>query len=156
MLSTDGDLIFTFKNSDDSLKIVGQYSNKNYMIETFEFADGTVAEFDSTNKCFNVITKGSDFNEMVQNEAEILDELYDESLSDQLTTDAEDVLMSQLSYSPSIKEASDNISNMTDVQAMLLADSMAVFADGNNVYDSVRETADASDTLGDLFVAAQA
>ena len=45
-LIKDGDLIFTFKNSDDSLKIVGQYSNKNYMIETFEFADGTIITAD--------------------------------------------------------------------------------------------------------------
>ena len=149
------DLLLSVKGTEDSLKITYQYWSEKYRVETFEFADGTIAEFDTANNCFNILVQGSDFDEMVQSEAEVLDEIYDESVSDELTTDAADVLISELSDSSSVNEDNDNISDMTDVQAMLLADSMAVFADGNNVYDSVRETADASNTLGDLFVAAQ-
>ena len=126
------------------------------MIETFEFADGTIAEFDTANNNFNILTQGSDFDEMVQSEAELLDEIYDESLTDQQTTDAADVLISELTDSKSVNKNADNISDMTDIQAMILADNMAVFADGNNVYDSVSETADASNSMSDLFVATQA
>gem|GEM_PF-4146528 len=122
-------------------------------METFEFADGTIAELDTTNDSFNIL---NNFDDMVQNEAEVLDEIYDESLTDQQTTDAADVLISELTDSKSVNKNADNISDMTDIQAMILADNMAVFADGNNVYDSVSETADASNSMSDLFVATQA
>ena len=155
--TVDGkDLVLTIKDTDDSLRIVNQIAYGNYRVESFEFADGTAASFNLSTNSFDITVKGSDFDEMISEQTVILDEVYDDSLTtDNLAIDEDDMLITEFSAAPKLSSESSDLSDMTDVQAMILAENMSAFGGGNNVYDTVNNTTEDNSSLGDLFTAAQ-
>ncbi|WP_294474607.1 calcium-binding protein, partial [uncultured Ruminococcus sp.] len=149
------DLILSINGTEDTLRIVNHRAYRDYRIESFEFADGTVAEFDFSNNSFNILVSGSDFDEIVSEQTVILDEIYDDSTTtDELTTNEADILVSELSAA-NVGNENNSLSDMTDIQAMILAENMSAFGGGNNVYDSVNNNTEDNSSLGDLFTAAQ-
>ncbi len=123
-IGTDGDTI-------QILTFFGLYDR----IESFEFADGTVAHIDLDTSKFVVDVEGTTVT-VEQTNAEYLSGLYNDYVfADELTVDNTDI--SNVSDSISIGELSEEIADMTNVQAMILAENMSVFGNESQIYDSV-------------------
>ena len=123
-IGTDGDTI-------QILTFFGLYDR----IESFEFADGTVAHIDLDTSKFVVDVEGTTVT-VEQTNAEYLSGLYNDYVfADELTVD--NTVITNVSDSISIGESSEEIADMTNVQAMILAENMSVFGNESQIYDSV-------------------
>lgn len=101
----------------------------------FEFADGEVGIFNKKIGMFELISQSSD---IVQNNADVLDELYSEenTLSDPLAEN-ENTVISEMTDCAAGTENIDNTSSQIDVQVMILTENMAAFSNESNISDSM-------------------
>lgn len=83
-----------------------------------------------------MLTKQPDLIEdMEQNGAELLDELYSGDASE--LAEEMSAIISDVTESAAISGESDKLAEMTDIQAMLLAENMSAFGGGSQISDSV-------------------
>lgn len=114
---------------------------------TFKFADGAEGYVDK-NTWQLVLTKQPDeIEDTEQLGAELLESLYEDDaiMSDLLTEDSSTVI-TDMTESTALDNESDDISDMTDIQAMLLAENMSAFGNDDQVYDSMNITDMTADT----------
>jgi len=121
----------------------------------FEFADGAKGYVDKSTWKF-VFTKEPDpvEEDTEQAAAELLDTLYSDTadIGSDLLTENTDTVISELTESASAGE--ESISDITDIQAMILAENMSAFSDDSQISDTMDIadiTADSS-ALGQLLV----
>lgn len=116
---------------------------------TFKFADGAEGYVDKETWQL-VLTKQPDLIEedTEQMGAELLESLYEDDafMSDFLTEDSP--VIDDVTESATLNEESDDIADMTDIQAMLLAENMSAFGDDSQVSDSM----DMTDMTADTFM----
>ncbi|WP_295080329.1 calcium-binding protein, partial [Ruminococcus sp.] len=128
------DMVLLVGNKGDSLRIVNQFSNYKYQVENFEFADGTVAHIDLNKSEFVIDIEGTVTVE--QTAAEYLSNLYtDDVFSGELTTD--NAVISEVTDSMSIGDESDDISDIANIQAMVLAENMSAFSNESQISDGI-------------------
>ena len=145
-VARDGDdMILHIGDNGDSIRIVWNYAYKDYQIEKFEFADGTVAHIDLGTSEFVIDVQGA-VAEVEQTFTEYLSNLYsDEMFGGELTV--ENTVISDVNDSVSIGEESNDISDIANIQAMVLAENMSAFSNDSQVSDGINIsdiTADAS------------
>ena len=148
------DLVLTIAGTEDSIRIASFLYNDSYRVEAFEFSDGTIAEYDAESNSLKEIRSGS-MDAVVQNDADVLDKLYSENVSDHTTDDETHMIIPEFFEEPDIDEDKHNISEITDFQVMLLAENMAAFSAENNVYDPANILENTTNDLTSLFAAAQ-
>ena len=141
-ISREGDdMILTVRDTGDSLRIVKQYSSSYYRIETFEFADGTVAEVDLSKCEFNILVEGTSYEDTIQSTTDILNDLYaDDSMTSEFLTETDNTVISDISDGVSVSNETDNISDQTDIQVMILTEQMSAFSDNKNVSQGINIT----------------
>ena len=109
---------------------------------TFEFADGEVGRFNKDTSTFELISQSAD---IIQNNADILDELYaNEDSVSELLTENDNTVISEITDSASADE-SENTADNIDVQVMILTENMAAFSNESNISDSMNMRCDAED-----------
>ncbi|WP_303766210.1 calcium-binding protein, partial [Ruminococcus flavefaciens] len=145
-VARDGDdMILHIGDNGDSIRIVWNYAYKDYQIEKFEFADGTVAHIDLGTSEFVIDVQGA-VAEVEQTFTEYLSNLYsDEMFGGELTV--ENTVISDVNDSVSIGEENNDISDIANIQAMVLAENMSAFSNDSQVSDGINIsdiTADAS------------
>ena len=134
-------MILTVRDTGDSLRIVKQYSSSYYRIETFEFADGTVAEVDLSKCEFNILVEGTSYEDTIQSTTDILNDLYaDDSMTSEFLTETDNTVISDISDGVSVSNETDNISDQTDIQVMILTEQMSAFSDNKNVSQGINIT----------------
>ncbi len=144
----DSNLIISVNGTDDVLTISNfKWGQATY---TFKFADGAKGYVDKETWQL-VLTKQPDLIEEEDTEqmgAELLESLYedDELMSDFLTE--ESTVIDDVTESATLNKENDDISDMTDIQAMLLAENMSAFGDDSQVSDSM----DMTDMTADTFM----
>ncbi len=141
-ISREGDdMILTVRDTGDSLRIVKQYSSSYYRIETFEFADGTVAEVDLSKCEFNILVEGTSYEDTIQSTTDILNDLYaDDSMTSEFLTETDNTVISDISDGVTVADETDNISDQTDLQVMILTEQMSAFSDNKNVSQGINIT----------------
>lgn len=140
-------LIISVNGTDDVLTISNfKWGQSTF---TFRFADGAEGYVDKETWQF-VLTKQPDLIEedIEQMGAELLESLYEDDafLSDFLTEDS--TVIDDVIESAPLNEKNDDIADMTDIQAMLLAENMSAFGDDSQISDSV----DMTDMTADTFM----
>lgn len=131
-------LLISVKGVDDVLTISNfKWGQSTF---TFKFADGAEGYVDK-NTWQLVLTKQPDeIEDTEQMGAELLESLYeDDELMTSIFTDgdADSTVITDVTESTVLTEESDDISDMTDIQAMLLAENMSAFGNDDQVYDSM-------------------
>lgn len=116
---------------------------------TFQFADGAVAavnkdtwelEFSklpdiTEEETTEIIPETEDIEQM---NAELLETLYsDDAVTSDFFNETEDTIIPDVTESTSVTDENDEIADMTDIQAMILAENMSAFSDDSQVYDGV-------------------
>ncbi|MCX4375867.1 MAG: hypothetical protein OSJ61_06810 [Lachnospiraceae bacterium] len=139
----------TAKIAEDVLTIKN-YNSENYV---FEFADGITGTVDSRTAEF---TETVDDNEIVQNVAELLDSIYqnDTVMAEQQFTETENTDIAEKNdlFGNDSKEVADK----TDIQIMILTESMAAFNSEDNISDSLNIAGTEDITVSNqLFVNSQ-
>ncbi|WP_295081769.1 calcium-binding protein [Ruminococcus sp.] len=131
-VTRDGnDMVLLVGTKGDSLRIVRQYTNSGYQVENFEFADGKKAHIDLTASEF-VIEPEEETVTVEQTAAEYLSDLYtDDVFSGELTVD--NTVISEVTDSMSIGNESDDISDIANIQAMVLAENMSAFSNESQI-----------------------
>ena len=132
-------MIISVDGTDDVLTISNfKWGQSTF---TFKFADGAEGYVDKETWQL-VLTKQPDLIEedTEQMGAELLESLYEDDafLSDFLTEDS--TVIDDVTESAPLNEESDDIADMTDIQAMLLAENMSAFGDDSQVSDSMNMT----------------
>ena len=126
-----GDMILNVGPAGDSIRIVNQYDRKESIVEYFMFADGTVLTYaDLTGYIEN------DEKAPEQKGAEYLTDLYEEFISDGWYTE-NDTVLADVTDSVSLGGESEDIADMTDIQAMVLAENMSAFSNDSKIYDGI-------------------
>ncbi|MBR4021694.1 MAG: DUF2974 domain-containing protein [Ruminococcus sp.] len=151
-----GNLLVTVNDTEDTLTINSfKWGQSTY---SFEFADGAIA---SVNKdTFELeFSKLPDIpevseDEIAQSNAELLTELYaEDSVSAELISETNTTVISEATESTTVADETDEISDQTDIQVMVLTENMSAFADEANVYDTANITDTTTDTaLNQLLV----
>ena len=151
-----GNLLVTVNDTEDTLTINSfKWGQSTY---SFEFADGAIA---SVNKdTFELeFSKLPDIpevseDEIAQSNAELLTEIYAEgSVSAELISETDTTVISEVTESTTVADETDEISDQTDIQVMILTENMSAFADEANVYDTANITDTTTDTaLNQLLV----
>ena len=165
LLSRDGnDMILSIRDTDDSLRIVNQYGNSYYRIETFELMDGTIAEINLQTLEFNILVKGTPINEntteeqLIQSNADILSTLYsDDSPTSELLTESNDTVISDISDSVTVADETNEIADQTDLQVMILTENMSAFANEDNISDGINvlDPANGTAVMDQMLVGSQ-
>ncbi|WP_294755364.1 calcium-binding protein, partial [uncultured Ruminococcus sp.] len=113
-----------------------QFYWDNYQIESFEFADGTIAHIDLNKSEFVIDVEGTPVI-VEQTTAEYLSDLYaEEMFSGELTAD--DTVIAEITDSISIGDESDEISDLANIQAMILAENMSAFSNDSQISDGIK------------------
>ncbi len=135
----DSTLEMTVNGTEDKLTINGYKWNQGGF--TFEFADGAVGTVnkDTWELELNQPFANSESEEdMVQKQADILSDMYaDESPVSELLTESGNTVITDITDSPLETEETDEISEQTDIQLMILIDNMSAFSDDGNISDSI-------------------
>lgn len=129
--SNHGELDVKINNSDDVLTI------KNYDPEkfTFEFADDVKGTVNSSGE----FLKSDSEENIIQNNADALSDMYfDDTLSTDVQDNYTDTVIPEIADTSAIVNKNDQISVQTDIQAMVLAENVAGFADENKVSEGIK------------------
>lgn len=131
----DSTLEMTVNGTEDKLTINGYKWNQGGF--TFEFADGAVGTVnkDTWELELNQPFANSESEEdMVQKQADMLSDMYaDESPVSELLTETSNTVIADITDSPLETEETDEISEQTDIQLMILIDNMSAFSDDGNI-----------------------
>ena len=157
----NNDIVISVKDSNDSLRLLNQYSDSWYKVELLEFADGTIAEINNELLDFNVLIEGEAQNteeEILQSNAELLCNIYTETgFESNIVPESDNTIIDNDSTAISENDLNENVSDMTDVQIMILTENMSAFVNEDNVSDSINyNNINAVDTLDQLLVSSQA
>ncbi|WP_295086923.1 calcium-binding protein [Ruminococcus sp.] len=131
-----GDMVLLVGDNGDSLRIVNQFSSVYYQIESFEFADGTIAHVDLSKSEFVIDVEGTPVT-VEQTAVEYLSDIYTvEMPMDELVTN--NTVISEVTDSISISDEGDEISDLANIQAMILAENMSAFSSDSKISDSIK------------------
>lgn len=137
-------LLISVNGTDDVLTISNfKWGQSTF---TFKFADGAEGYVDKDTWQL-VLTKQSDeIEDTEQMGAELLESLYDDDtlMSELFTEDS--TVITDVIESTALDDENDNISDMADIQAMLLAENMSAFGNDDQVSDSMNITDIMADT----------
>lgn len=138
-------LLIAVNDTEDVLTISNfKWGQASY---TFRFADGAEGYVDKETWQL-VLTKQPDpvEEDIEQTNAELLNEIYsdDELGADIFENDS--TIISEVTDSITVSEDTDEVSDMTDIQTMILAENMSAFSDASNVYDNAGITDITADT----------
>lgn len=107
---------------------------------TFKFADGAEGYVDK-DILYLILTKQPyEIEDTEQMGAELLESLYEDAelMSDLLTEDS--TVITDVTESTILDDKNDDISDMTDIQAMLLTENMSAFGNYDQVSDNISIT----------------
>ncbi len=138
-------LLIAVNDTEDVLTISNfKWGQASY---TFRFADGAEGYIDKDTWQL-ILTKQPDpvEEDIEQTNAELLNEIYsdDELGADIFENDS--TIISEVTDSITVSEDTDEVSDMTDIQTMILAENMSAFSDASNVYDNAGITDITADT----------
>ena len=153
-------LILSINGTEDTLTINNfKWGQSSY---TFKFADGAVGtvnkdtwELELSQPASNEISE----EDVIQSNAELLSDIYsDESMSSDLLTETSGAVLIDSSSAVSAAKETEEISDQTDIQVMILTENMSAFGTENNVSDSMSISDPMQDTsaLNQLLVGTQA
>ena len=129
------DLILHIGDNGDSIRISNHYATKEYQVESFEFADGTIAHIDLESSEFVIDIQGTSA-ETEQIFTEYLSNIYSEDiLSEELSV--ENTLIADANDIASIDNTNDAVSDMTTIQTMVLAENMSAFRNDSQISDGI-------------------
>ena len=156
----NNDIVISVKDSNDSLRLLNQYSDSWYKVELLEFADGTIAEINNELLDFHVLIEGEAQNteeEILQSNAELLCNIYTETgFESNIVPESDNTIIDNDSTAISENDLNENVSDMTDVQVMILTENMSAFVNEDNVSDSINyNNINAVDTLDQFLVSSQ-
>ena len=148
----DSTLEMTVNSTGDKLTINGYKWNQGGY--TFEFADGAAGtvnrdtwELELNQPAENSNASEISEEEIVQANANILDDMYsDESATSELLGKQNDTIISDVSDSVSVANETEEISNQTDIQVMILTENMSAFVNEDNISESTNLMDSAMDT----------
>ncbi|MBO5320519.1 MAG: hypothetical protein J6B01_12035 [Ruminococcus sp.] len=153
-------LVVSINGTEDTLIISNfKWGQATY---SFEFADGAIAAVNKDtwelefSKLPDIPETSED--ELVQDNANILSELYaDDSLTSDILTETDSTVISDISDSVSVTDESNEVSDQTDIQVMILTENMSAFADEDNVFDNadVLDPTDDMSIMNQLLVGSQ-
>lgn len=134
----EANLLISVNSTDDVLTISNfKWGQSTF---TFRFADGAEGYVDKDTWQL-VLTKQPDvIEDTEQIGAELLESLYEDDtiMSDFFTEDgADSTVITDVTESTALDGDSNDISDMTDIQVMLLAENMSAFGNDDQVYDSM-------------------
>lgn len=138
-------LLIAVNDTEDLLTVSNfKWGQASY---TFKFADGAEGYVDKDTWQL-VLTKRPDpvEEDIEQTNAELLNEIYsdDEFGADIFENDS--TIISEVTDSTTVSDDTDEVSDMTDIQTMILTENMSAFADDSNVYDNTNITDITADT----------
>ncbi|WP_455530691.1 calcium-binding protein, partial [Ruminococcus sp.] len=136
-VTKDGnDMVLLVGGDGDSIRIVNQYGDSWYFVENFKFADGTIAHIDLNNSEFVIDAEGTPVT-VEQTAAQYLNDVYTvEMPMDELITN--NAVITELTDSISIGDESDEISDLANIQAMILAENMSAFSNDSQISDGIK------------------
>ena len=136
-VTKDGnDMVLLVGGDGDSIRIVNQYGDSWYFVENFKFADGTIAHIDLNNSEFVIDAEGTPVT-VEQTAAQYLNDVYTvEMPMDELITN--NAVITELTDSMSIGDESDEISDLANIQAMILAENMSAFSNDSQISDGIK------------------
>lgn len=113
----DGSMLTVTVSDSGDVLTIRNFDSERFV---FEFADGVSGSYD-----------------IIQNGADLLDELYsdDDPMSGLLTDD--DMVIPEIADSASAVDENDDSENNIDIQVMILAENMAAFTNENAISDSI-------------------
>ena len=138
-------LLIAVNDTEDVLTVSNfKWGQASY---TFKFADGAEGYVDKDTWQL-VLTKQPEpvEEDIEQTNAELLNEIYsdDEFGADIFENDS--TIISEVTDSITVSDDTDEVSDMTDIQTMILAENMSAFSDDSNVYDNTNITDITADT----------
>ena len=140
-------LLISVNGTDDVLTISNfKWGQSTF---TFKFADGAEGYVDRDTWQLVLTKQHDEIEDTEQMGAELLESLYEDDslMSDFFTEDgAGSTVITDVTESTALDGDSDDISDMTNIQAMLLAENMSAFGNDDQVYDSMNITDMTADT----------
>lgn len=159
---SENNLVISINGTSDTLTISNyRWSQGSF---TFEFADGAVAtviketwELEYSQNPTVVMEETSaeaSEDEIAQANAELLTELYaEDTLSTELISETDNTIISDVTESTTVSDETNEVSDQTDLQVMVLTENMSAFADEENISDGTNITdVMTEDTTSQLLV----
>ena len=154
-------LILFINGTEDTLTINNfKWGQSSY---TFKFADGAVGtvnkdtwELELSQPASNdAIVQETSEEEIIQASADLLSDMYaDDNVTSELLTETSDTVLIDSSSAVSAAKETEEISDQTDIQVMILTENMSAFGTENNVSDcmSVNDPMQDTSALNQLLV----
>ena len=154
-------LILFINGTEDTLTINNfKWGQSSY---TFKFADGAVGtvnkdtwELELSQPASNdAIVQETSEEEIIQASADLLSDIYaDDNVTSELLTETSDTVLIDSSSAVSAAKETEEISDQTDIQVMILTENMSAFGTENNVSDcmSVNDPMQDTSALNQLLV----
>ena len=131
-------LLISVDGTDDVLTISNfKWGQSTF---TFKFADGAEGYVDKDTWQLVLTKQPDEIEDTEQVNAELLESLYeDDELMTSIFTDGDtdSTVITDVTESTVLTDESDDISDMTDIQAMLLAENMSAFGNDEQISDSM-------------------
>lgn len=131
-------LLISVNGTDDVLTISNfKWGQSTF---TFKFADGAEGYVDKDTWQFVLTKQPDEIEDTEQMGAELLESLYeDDELMTSIFTDGDtdSAVITDVTESTALTNENDDISDVTDIQAMLLAENMSAFGNNDQISDSM-------------------
>ncbi|MDO5558392.1 MAG: hypothetical protein Q4F95_02210, partial [Oscillospiraceae bacterium] len=130
------------EDSNDKIIIPDYRYSSGYQHFELQFADGTTGTVNSEYNGLDLVIpqiQQDMFDDQTQAGAEAIQEAYDSQYiqGGAVTTQASQAIITNSTDSDIVNENSSTVSNMTDIQAIILAENMSAFASNDNISDSI-------------------
>ena len=128
-------LLISVNDTEDVLTISNfKWGQATY---TFQFADGAEGYVDKDTWTLTLTKQPDVIEDAEQAGAELLESLYETDGIASEIPETDSTVISELTESASVNAQNDSLADMTDLQAMLLAENMSAFGSEDQVSDSM-------------------
>ncbi|MDO5558176.1 MAG: hypothetical protein Q4F95_01115 [Oscillospiraceae bacterium] len=130
------------EDSNDKIILSDYRYSGSYQHYELQFADGTTGTVNSEYNGLDLVIQQSEediFDDQTQAGAEVIQEAYDNQYiqDSAVTTQAPHTVITEPAATQIVNEDSSAVSDMTDIQAMILTENMSAFAANDNISDSI-------------------
>ncbi|HQL99132.1 MAG TPA: calcium-binding protein [Ruminococcus flavefaciens] len=140
-VTKDGnDMVLLVGDKGDSIRLVRQYNDSWYRVESIEFESGLVKSVSYTDfdKIQDIAAQAKE-DALLESGVDALNDIYSEDgIASDLIAESDNTIIADVTDSTSVSDENNDIADLTDLQTMLLVENMSAFADDTKVSEGIK------------------
>ena len=133
-------MVLLVGDKGDSIRLVRQYNDSWYRVESIEFESGLVKSVSYTDfdKIQDIAAQAKE-DALLESGVDALNDIYSEDgIASDLIAESDNTIIADVTDSTSVSDENNDIADLTDLQTMLLVENMSAFADDTKVSEGIK------------------